>query len=177
MRQRKRFLMLAIWLKRKTDFSTKITEVEGKTPNISGLATSSALTAVENKIPDITGLVAKTDFDAKLKAISDSVTKNKSKHLLVENELKKLKAPDLRYFWGKNFFDANDRIQNLLIFQQAYKYFKIFKNTVPTLFSANEFITEWKSKGLSDVIKSPGNSFSPEVIYTYKGVYPKFKTR
>ena len=25
-RQRKRFLMLAIWLKRKTDFSTKITE-------------------------------------------------------------------------------------------------------------------------------------------------------
>ena len=93
-RQRKRFLMLAIWLKRKTDFSTKITEVEGKTPNISRLATSSALTAVENKIPDIsslattsaltavenkipdiTGLVTKTDFDAKLKAISDRVAK------------------------------------------------------------------------------------------------------
>ena len=78
-------------LVKKTDFNTKITEVEGKTPNISGLATSSALTAVENKIPDIsslattsalttaenkipdiTGLVTNIDFDAKLKAISDS---------------------------------------------------------------------------------------------------------
>ena len=87
--------MLAIWSKKKTDFNTKITEVEGKRPNISGLAkssaltavenkipdisslaTTSALTAVENKIPDITGLVTKTDFDAKLKAISDRVTKN-----------------------------------------------------------------------------------------------------
>ena len=34
----------------------KKTEVEGKIPNISGLATSSALTAVENKIPDIISL-------------------------------------------------------------------------------------------------------------------------
>ena len=104
-------------LVKNTDFNTKITEVEGKIPNISGLATSSALTAVENKIPDVSslattsalttvenkipdiiGLVTKTDFDAKLKAISDRVTKNKSKHLLVENELKKLKAPALSYF-------------------------------------------------------------------------------
>ena len=30
-------------------------------------------------------LVTKTDFDAKLKGISDRVTKNKSKHLIVEN--------------------------------------------------------------------------------------------
>ena len=84
---------------KKTDFNAKITEVEGKIPSISGLATSSALTAVENKIPDISGLAAssalsaveneipyvtslvtKTDFDSKLKAISDKVTKNKSKH-------------------------------------------------------------------------------------------------
>ena len=92
---------------KKTDFNTKNSEVEGKIPNISGLTTSSTLTAVENKIPDIsslattsalttaenkipdiTGLITKTDFDAKLKAISDRLTKNKSKHLLVENELK-----------------------------------------------------------------------------------------
>ena len=31
----------------------------------------------------------KAEFDAKLKGISDRVTKNKTKHLLVENELKK----------------------------------------------------------------------------------------
>ena len=109
--------MLAIWSKKliiilRQDFNSKITEVEGKIPNIdelatsseltavenkipgiSSLATSSALTTIKNKIPDSTGLVKKTDFDAKLKAISDGVTKNESKHLLVEYELKKLKVP------------------------------------------------------------------------------------
>ena len=59
---------------KKTDFDSKITEVEGKIPNISGRATNSPLTAVENKIPDITSLITKTDFDAKLKDISDRVT-------------------------------------------------------------------------------------------------------
>ena len=36
-----------------------------------------------------TDLITKTEFDSKLKEISDRVTKNKTKHLLVENELKK----------------------------------------------------------------------------------------
>ena len=40
-------------LVKKTNFNAKITEAEGKIPNITGLATSSALTAVENKIPDV----------------------------------------------------------------------------------------------------------------------------
>ena len=61
--------MLVIWLK-KTDFNTKFTEIEGE-------------------IPDVSNLVKNTDFDTRLKKISDRVTKNKSKHLLVENELKK----------------------------------------------------------------------------------------
>ena len=54
-------------------------------------------------------LIKKPDFDARLKAISDRVTKNKSKHLLVENELKKLKTFDLSYFDG-------DGTQNYLVF-------------------------------------------------------------
>ena len=121
-----------------TDFNSKTSEVEGKIPSISGLATNSALTAAENKIPDVSNLVKKTDyntkisdiekkiidhnhekyintpefntlaadafnaklaaqadlirkpeFDFKLNSISDRVTSNKSKHLLVEDELKK----------------------------------------------------------------------------------------
>ena len=68
------------------------TKTENKIPDVSGLATASALTALENKIPDATNLVTKTDFDAKLKNISDRVTKNKSKDLLLDNELKKLKT-------------------------------------------------------------------------------------
>ena len=83
--------MLLILLK-KTDFNSKINEVERKIPNISGPATNSSLTTVENKIPDITSLITKTDFDAKLKSISDRVTNNKSKDILLDNELQKLKT-------------------------------------------------------------------------------------
>ena len=36
-------------VKKKTDFNIKITEIEGKIPRITGLATNSALTAVKNK--------------------------------------------------------------------------------------------------------------------------------
>ena len=124
---------------KKTNFSSKISEVEGKIPSITSLATNSELTAVENKIPNVSSLVKKTDcntkisdiekritdhnhdkynttpefntmaattfnarlalqtdlirkpeFDFKLKGINDRVTKNKTKHLLVENELKHL---------------------------------------------------------------------------------------
>ena len=97
--------MLVNWLK--TDFNSKITEVESKIPSISSVTTNSALTFVENKIPYVTSLVTKTDFVPKLKAISNRVTKIKSKHLLVENELKKLKTFDLSYFSRKNCFDEN----------------------------------------------------------------------
>ena len=43
-------------LVKKTDYNTKITEIENKISDISGLATKTALTAVENKIPSISGL-------------------------------------------------------------------------------------------------------------------------
>ena len=78
-------------LVKKADFNAKITEAEGRIPSISGLATSSALTSVDNKI---SGLVTKTDFAAKLKKVSDRVASNKTKHLLVENKLKKLEKFD-----------------------------------------------------------------------------------
>ena len=91
-------------------------EVEGKIPNTTGLATNSALTTVENKIPDVSNLVTKTDFYAKLKDISDRVTKNKSKDLLLDNELKKLKTFDADYFERRNYFEGGDGMQNMLVF-------------------------------------------------------------
>ena len=124
--------MLVVSLK-KAHFNAKVTEIEGKIPSISGLATNSALTSVENKIPDARSLVKTTDYSTKISDfekkiidhnhdkyittlkcntmtadvinarlaaktvfirkpefnISDRVTKNKTKHLLNENELKK----------------------------------------------------------------------------------------
>ena len=54
--QTKTFLIL-VDLLRKTDYNTKIIEIEGKIPSITGLATTAALTAVENKTPDVNNLV------------------------------------------------------------------------------------------------------------------------
>ena len=41
----------------KKDYHAKITEIQGKIPSISGLATNSALTAIKNKMPDVSNLV------------------------------------------------------------------------------------------------------------------------
>ena len=74
-----------------------------------------AATVFKARLAAETDLIKKADFDSKLKQISDRVTKNKLKHLLVESQLKKLKAPNLSYFWCKNYFDSDDGTQNLLI--------------------------------------------------------------
>ena len=58
--------MLPVWLKKKTDFNTKVTEIEDEIPSTTGLATNSELTAVENKIPDVSSLVKKTDYNTKI---------------------------------------------------------------------------------------------------------------
>ena len=54
----KNFLIIVDLLK-KTNYNTKITEIEGIILSISGLATNAALTAVENKITGISRLVKK----------------------------------------------------------------------------------------------------------------------
>ena len=67
-------------------------------------------------------LKTKTDFHAKLSSLNRKMTTNKSKHLLVENELKKLKTFDSSYFIAKSHFEDNDA-QNYLVFQPMYRYF------------------------------------------------------
>ena len=54
---------------KKTDYNAKITEIEDKTPSITGLATTASLTTVENKIPKVSNLVKQTDYDAKISNI------------------------------------------------------------------------------------------------------------
>ena len=58
-------------LVKKTDYNPKISEIEGKIPSISGLATNYALTAVENKIPNISSLVKKQTISEIEKKVSD----------------------------------------------------------------------------------------------------------
>ena len=50
---------------KKTDYNTRITEIEGKIPNITGLANTAALNAVETKIPNVSNLVKKQTMTQK----------------------------------------------------------------------------------------------------------------
>ena len=102
----------------------------------------------------------KTDFDAKFSSLNRKITSNKTKHVLVENELKKLKTFDSSYFIGKSQFDE-DGVQNYLVFQPLNKYFKVTAST--------NYVSTWQSKGPSDeTIKTPAisdNSLNPKVSY------------
>ena len=85
------------------DITTALTAVENKIPNHSKYITTPKFNklAAENFTArlkqanvatkaDIADFLKKKDFVDKLKKVNKRVTSNKSKHLLVENELKKL---------------------------------------------------------------------------------------
>ena len=96
-------------------------------------------------------LVTKTGFDDKLKNLNKKINSNKTKHVLVENELEILETFDSIYLCGKSYFE-DDGTQNYTVFQTTCKYFKTVSNT-------NDHILSWKSKGLSDEsIKPPSTT-------------------
>ena len=114
---------------KKTDYDTKISEIENKvsdhnhdkyitTPDFNNILAPRVFTARLARA----NLVTKTDFDAKLQSLNKKINSNKTKHLLVENEIKKLNNFDAAYFRGKNYFD-DDGTQNHLVFQPVYNYF------------------------------------------------------
>ena len=70
----------------------------------------------------LVNLVTKTDFDAKLISLNKKINSDKTKDLLVKNELKKLQKFDMSYFKVKNYF-GNHGTQNYLVFQPIQKYF------------------------------------------------------
>ena len=89
-------------------------------------------------------LVTKTDFDDKLRSLNQKINSNKTKNLLVENKLEKLKTFDSTYCRGKSHFEE-DGTQNYLVFQPMYRYFKGVLG-----FVTGNYIHIWKSRGLSD---------------------------
>ena len=103
-------------------------------------------------------LLATKDFDAKLSSLNRKITSNKTKYLLVENQLKKLKLFDLGYLIGKSHFDE-DRAQNYLVFQPILSYFTL----------KSICITKWKSEELSnetpEVVSKTSNTLTASVNY------------
>ena len=55
------------------------------------------------------------------RVLTEKITSNETKHILVENELKSF---DSSYFIGKSDFEE-DGVQNYLVFQSLNKYFKV----------------------------------------------------
>ena len=125
---------------KKTDYDTKITEIEKKLTNNNHdkyIATPEFNTLTANVFDARlaqANLITKIDFNAKLSSLN-------RKQLLVENELQKLKTFDWSYFRGKSHFEE-DGTQNYSVFQPVQRYFKVIANA--------KYISEWKSKGLSD---------------------------
>ena len=161
-------------LVKKTIYDTKISELEDKptdhshgkyitTPEFNPSAAS-----IFNARLALANLIKKTDFDAKLSSFNRKITSNKSAHLLVESELKKLKTLESSHFIGKRYFEE-DGTQNYLAFQPICRYFKMIGNTKTS---------SWKSKGLSDESINPSstsdNSFSPFIDYLGDKTRPKF---
>ena len=79
-------------LLKRTDYNTKITEIEGKIPDISNLTTKTALTAVENKIPRVSSLVKKTDCNTKITEIEKKFTDHNQDKYITTSEFNNLAA-------------------------------------------------------------------------------------
>ena len=113
-------------------------------------------------------MITKTDFDAKLSRLNRKITQNKTKHLLVENKLKKLKTFDSSYFIVKSDFEE-DGMQNYLVFQPINRYFKI---------GNSDYVLSWKSKGLSAESitppSAPNNFLNPSLNYLGTKIRVKF---
>ena len=113
---------------KKTDYDIKISDTEKKitdhvhdkyitTPEFNTLAAR----VFNARLPQA-NLITKT-----LQGLNKRIISDKTKYLLIENELKKLQNFDAAYSRGKSYFDG-DGIQNYLVFQPVHKYFKILSN-------------------------------------------------
>ena len=129
-----------------TVLNTKISEVENKTSDTSGLMTTTVfktkITEVENKIadhanyitaPEFTMLIAenfvarlkqanlepKTGFDNKLISFNRKISSNKTKYLEVQKKLIIIFIiNDYNFFLDKMYFTSNDVSQNTLVINQ-----------------------------------------------------------
>ena len=100
------------------------------------------------KIPDIASLITKTDFDPKLKNISDRVTNNKSRDILLDNELKNLKK-----IVGSSAKIKFDEVQKENSFNRGFFYYLqqsylVYECKIDSFIFDNKKILKWRSTGI-----------------------------
>ena len=81
---------------KKTDYNTKISDIENKISDhnhdkyITTSEFNKLTTGTFNARLGQTNLITKTDFDTRLQSLNKRINSNKTKHVLIENGLKKL---------------------------------------------------------------------------------------
>ena len=92
----------------KVDYNTKISELEKKLidHNHDRYITTPVFSVFNVRLAQ-ENLITKIDFDAKLSSLNRKVIASKIKHLFVQNELKKLKTFDLKFFRDKRHFEED----------------------------------------------------------------------
>ena len=139
---------------RKTDYITKITELENKIPVTTGLFKVThyvtKIAEIDNKIPDISDLVTTSN----LKKLANIWWKNKKYNKkpcseggittsLDLGEGNKKKICDLNYLLGKNYFNHDD-FKNHLIFKFLFKRMKLHNPDLTLIFmEICRFIYRW----------------------------------
>ena len=102
---------------KRTDYNTKIAQIQGKTPDVTNLTTKTVLTTVENKIPSVSSLVKETDYNTKITEIENKLNNHNHDKYITTPEFNTLAA---------DVFNARLAKANLVT-----KI--IFDNTVPSL--------------------------------------------
>ena len=77
-------------LLKKTNYNTKIIELENKIPDISNLVTKTALTAIENEIPSVGNLVKKVDYNTIITDVENTLNNHNHDKYIDTSEFNKL---------------------------------------------------------------------------------------
>ena len=112
----------------KTDYNTKIKETEKKVAdyNHDKYVTVADFNKISAEIFDVKLArenLARKNFDDNRNSQNQKINLNKTKHLLVETEFKKLQIFDSIYFRSKIHLEK-DGTKNCLVFQPMHRYFK-----------------------------------------------------
>ena len=112
----------------KTDYNTKIKETEKKVAdyNHDKYVTIADFNKISAEIFDVKLArenLARKNFDDNRNSQNQKINLNKTKHLLVETEFKKLQIFDSIYFKSKIHLEK-DGTKNCLVFQPMHRYFK-----------------------------------------------------
>ena len=190
-------------LVKKTEFETKVDEIEKKIPIVSDFVkkvyVDTKISETENKIPSVSDFVKKTYVDTNFASKTDltdankKITENKSRHVIMDNKLdshitkstglinsltnsiSQISAKGLDELIKSYRFSLGSAYFNNNDGFQNYLVFPPLKSSLTT--DGTDKITSWKSIGISaEEIKPVSSKYAPKQISLADGgVSLKFK--